>query len=69
MKKRIVRVTTIPACIAAAFLAGRFSGEKTDYEKGVEFVQSVVDWNTNGEEISILTDADLEFYAYKGAER
>ena len=65
MKKRIVRVTTIAACIAAAFVVGRFSAEKSDYEKGVEFVRSVVDWNTNGEEISILTDSDCEFYAYK----
>ena len=65
MKKRIMKITTIAACIAAAFVAGRFSTEKSDYEKVVEFVQSVVDWNTNGEEISILTDSDYEFYAYK----
>ena len=25
----------------------------------------IIDWNTNGEEISILTVDDLEYYAYK----
>lgn len=41
-----------------------YSAEQ-DYSYADSFIADVVDWNTNGEELSIMTSDGYEFYAYK----
>ena len=41
-----------------------YSAEQ-DYSYADAFVGDIVDWNTNGEELSIMTSDGYEFYAYK----
>lgn len=41
-----------------------YSAEQ-DYSYADAFVADIVDWNTNGEELSIMTSDGYEFYAYK----
>ncbi|MCB6806735.1 hypothetical protein LI205_03295 [bacterium MSK18_59] len=36
-----------------------------DYSYADAFVGDIVDWNTNGEELSLMTSDGYEFYAYK----
>lgn len=37
----------------------------TDFELACDFVGKIVDWNTNGEELSLMTSDGYELYAYK----
>ena len=39
-----------------------------DYSYADAFVADIVDWNTNGEELSLMTSDGYEFYAYKSAD-
>lgn len=39
--------------------------QEQDYSYADSFVADIVDWNTNGEELSIMTSDGYEFYAYK----
>jgi hypothetical protein len=39
--------------------------QESDYSYADAFVADIVDWNTNGEELSIMTSDGYEFYAYK----
>lgn len=47
--------------------------QKLDYSQGQDysyadsFISDVVDWNTNGEELALMTSDGYEFYAYKSA--
>lgn len=41
-----------------------YSAEQ-DYSYADAFVADIVDWNTNGEELSLMTSDGYEFYAYK----
>lgn len=43
-----------------------YSAEQ-DYSYADAFVCDVVDWNTNGEELALMTSDGYEFYAYKSA--
>lgn len=43
-----------------------YSAEQ-DYSYADSFIADVVDWNTNGEELSLMTSDGYEFYAYKSA--
>ena len=44
-----------------------YSAEQ-DYSYADSFISDVVDWNTNGEELSLMTSDGYEFYAYKSAD-
>ena len=44
-----------------------FSQEQ-DYSYADAFVGDIVDWNTNGEELALMTSDGYEFYAYKSAD-
>lgn len=44
-----------------------YSAEQ-DYSYADSFIADVVDWNTNGEELSLMTSDGYEFYAYKSAD-
>lgn len=64
---------------ASAFFVGRMTvPEKTTTENyslnlntetgwnlANDFVEQIVDWNTDGEELAIMTEDDYELYAYK----
>lgn len=39
--------------------------QEQDYSYADSFVADIVDWNTNGTELSLMTSDDYEFYAYK----
>lgn len=44
-----------------------YSAEQ-DYSYADAFVADIVDWNTNGAELSLMTSDGYEFYAYKSAD-
>ena len=44
-----------------------YSAEQ-DYSYADSFVVDIVDWNTNGTELSLMTSDGYEFYAYKSAD-
>lgn len=39
--------------------------QEQDYSYADSFISDVVDWNTNGTELSLMTSDGYEFYAYK----
>lgn len=42
--------------------------QEQDYSYANSFVVDIVDWNTNGTELSLMTSDGYEFYAYKSAD-
>lgn len=44
-----------------------YSAEQ-DYSYADSFISDIVDWNTNGEELSLMTSDGYEFYFYKSAD-
>lgn len=42
--------------------------QEQDYSYADAFIADVVDWNTDGEELSLITSDGYEFYAYKSAD-
>lgn len=44
-----------------------YSAEQ-DYSYADSFIADVVDWNTNGEELALMTSDGYEFYSYKSAD-
>lgn len=44
-----------------------YSAEQ-DYSYADSFISDIVDWNTNGEELSLMTSDGYEFYSYKSAD-
>lgn len=41
---------------------------ESDYDMACEVAGKIVDWNTDGEELSIMLEDGNEFYAYKSAD-
>lgn len=64
MKKKIIATLFTVALAASAFLMGQAT---TATEKTMIAVEDVTDWNTNGEEISLMLSDDTEVYAYKSS--
>ncbi len=44
-----------------------YSAEQ-DYSYADSFISDVVDWNTDGEELALMTSDGYEFYSYKSAD-
>lgn len=43
--------------------------DKEDLENaGLINTENIIDWNTDGEELSVMTENDCEWYAYKSAD-
>lgn len=42
--------------------------QEQDYSYADSFIADIVDWNTNGEELSLMTSDGYEFYSYKSAD-
>ena len=65
MKKKII-CTLFTAIIAtSAFLMGHATTTVT--EKTMIAAENITDWNTNGEEISLMLSDGSEVYAYKSS--
>lgn len=62
MKKKIIATLFTAIIAASAFLMGHAT---TATEKTLIAVEDVTDWNTNGEEISLMLSDGSEVYAYK----
>lgn len=60
MKKIIIVLLII-----LAFFIGRITMYQSDYDKMYDSINQIVDWNTDGEELSVFTKDGYEFYAYK----
>lgn len=42
--------------------------QEQDYSYADAFVSDIADWNTDGEELALITSDGYEFYAYKSAD-
>lgn len=74
MKKRILYIILATVALVATFLIGRETAqteiitvEKRVIPENYIDVGDIVDWNTDGEELSISTGDGSEYYAYKTA--
>lgn len=65
MKKKIIATLFTAIIAASAFLMGHAT---TATEKTLIAVEDVTDWNTNGEEISLMLSDGSEVYAYKSVD-
>lgn len=63
MKNKIVYLALTAVIGMAAFFTGKISSEPEPWE--VIYPEKVIDWNTDGEELSISTIDGKEYYCYK----
>ena len=63
MKRKILATLFTVAIATSAFIAGYATTTAT--EKTMIAVEDVTDWNTNGEELSLMLSDGTEVYAYK----
>lgn len=63
MKKKIITTLFIAIIATSAFLMGHATTTAT--EKTMIAAENITDWNTNGEEISLMLSDGSEVYAYK----
>lgn len=63
--KNIILFTILSLTIVTcSFFIGKNSNSMS-YENKCDFMNEIINWNTNGEELSIVTKDGCEFYAYK----
>lgn len=65
MKKKIIATLFTAIIATSAFLMGHAT--TTASEKNMISVEDITDWNTDGEEISLMLSDDTEVYAYKNS--
>lgn len=65
MKKKIIATLFTVALATSAFLMGHATTTAT--EKTMIAVEDVTDWNTDGEELSLMLSDGTEVYAYKSS--
>ena len=72
MKKKLFTALTMATIAISAFSLGNYKATKAetateDFTDGVELINpaNIVDWNTDGEELSLMLSDDTEVYAYK----
>lgn len=63
MKKKIICTLSTAIIATSAFLMGHATTTAT--EKTMIAAENITDWNTNGEEISLMLSDGSEVYAYK----
>lgn len=69
MKKKIIYLVALAVISTTAFFVGRTSSKKEmDFATYCQVAENIVDWNTDGEELSIYTADGCEVYAYRSAE-
>ena len=58
--------TTVSRQNAAKIRNGKLDySTEQDYSYADSFIADIVDWNTDGEELALMTSDGYEFYAYK----
>lgn len=65
MKKKIIATLFTAIIATSAFLMGHATTTAT--EKTMIAAENITDWNTNGEEISLMLSDNTEVYAYKSS--
>lgn len=74
MKRKILYTAVIIIIATASFIIGRSTTSQSgklnldnnaDFEIACEFMGQIVDWNTDGKELAIMTKDGYELYAYK----
>ena len=73
MKKRLFTALTMVTIAVSAFSLGNYKATKAeteDFTDGSELINlsDIVDWNTDGEEISIMLSDGTEVYAYRSSD-
>lgn len=72
MKKKVMLLIVILLIAVSSFLIGKNSvNQQTEKEivyKPEDLVSHVIDWNTDGYELSIMLDDGAEIYAYRNFE-
>ena len=63
MKKKIIATLFTAIIATSAFLMGHATTTAT--EKTMIAAENITDWNTNGEELSLMLSDGSEVYAYK----
>lgn len=59
------KFTITMVCIISAFFIGKNVGAAGSMDKNHIYPAEIVDWNTDGKELSISTADGYEYYAYK----
>ena len=59
------KFTITMVCIISAFFLGKNAGAVDSMDKSHIDPAEIVDWNTDGKELSISTSDGYEYYAYK----
>lgn len=79
MKRKLIYVMTAVALSATAFFIGQETGQKQceqaktnldlnneqDWDAACDFMAQIVDWNTDGKELSVITKDGYELYGVK----
>lgn len=72
MKKKVILLIVMLLIAVSSFLIGKNSvnqqTEKETVYKPEDLVSHIIDWNTDGYELSIMLDDGSEIYAYKDFE-
>lgn len=73
MKKRLFTALTMAFVAVTAFSLGNYKAikaETEDFTDGSELINlsEIVDWNTDGEELSLMLSDDTEVYAYRSSD-
>lgn len=66
MKKKIIATLFTVTLAASAFLMGHATSTAT--EKTMIAAENITDWNTDGEELSLMLSDDTEVYAYRSSD-
>lgn len=69
MRRKIILSIIIVATATTSFLVGKSTApKKMTVDQQIDFVSTITDWNTDGNELSIFTADSCEFYAYKSTD-
>lgn len=75
MKKKLLYTISAVALTVAAFSIGRSTTAQTvkaesniDYDSACDLMENVIDWNTDGKELSIVLSDGTEVYTYRKAD-
>lgn len=70
MKKKIVTSIITLSLVGVSFFVGRQTAptptvEEMTVNEQIEFMSTITDWNTDGNELAVTTSDGYEFYACK----
>ena len=74
MKKKIILSLIIITTSIASFFAGKLTTptpeepEEMTVDQQIDFVSTITDWNTDGNELAVFTSDGYEYYAQRTAD-